>query len=318
MYYKIRHYTRYRYDAPIHENMMEARMKPRSDGRQSCHRFELTVSPRTECYLYEDFLGNAVHYFNIPGQHSQLTLTANTLVEVNPAPELPDSLPATAWAELDDLAGDSGFWEILQPSQFTRSTALLQDLAGELNLSRHADPLTLVRELNEAVYRAIEYTPDSTAVDSPIDEALASRQGVCQDFVHVMLALLRLIRMPCRYVSGYLFHRDDHDRSAEDATHAWTEVYLPGLGWVGFDPTNNLVVTDRHIRAAIGRDYADVPPTRGIFRGEAEATLTVGVSVSPGDAPADQDELSVADDDWHPPAGEEETAEWRQQQQQQQ
>ncbi len=142
--------------------------------------------------------------------------------------------------------------------------------------------------LNTAVYRAFAYTPQHTKVDSPIDHALKSRKGVCQDFAHIMIALGRNLGIPCRYVSGYLHHRtEDQDRSAEDATHAWVEALLPGLGWVGFDPTNDLVVTNRHIRTAVGRDYSEVPPTRGVFKGEAstETELKVGVQVAPTSAP---------------------------------
>jgi transglutaminase-like putative cysteine protease len=127
--------------------------------------------------------------------------------------------------------------------------------------------------------------PNSTKVDSPIAEALETRQGVCQDFAHIMIALVRGVKIPCRYVSGYMFHRDDteRDRSLEGASHAWIEALVPRLGWVAFDPTNNLVGGDRHIRVAIGRDYADVPPTRGVYKGEAQSELSVAVTVSPAD-----------------------------------
>ena len=133
--------------------------------------------------------------------------------------------------------------------------------------------------------------PNSTKVDSPIEEALQARQGVCQDFAHIMIALVRRLKIPCRYVSGYMFHRDDEnegkkDRSLEGASHAWVEALVPGIGWVAFDPTNNLVGGDRHIRVAIGRDYADVPPTRGVYKGESQSELIVSVSVSPADAVA--------------------------------
>ena len=105
-------------------------------------------------------------------------------------------------------------------------------------------------------------------------DAIETRQGVCQDFAHIMIALVRRLKIPCRYVSGYLYRRaQDHDRSVVDATHAWVEAFLPPLGWVGFDPTNCLLAGDRHIRTAIGRDYADVPPTRGIFRGHTPSEL---------------------------------------------
>jgi transglutaminase-like putative cysteine protease len=147
----------------------------------------------------------------------------------------------------------------------------------------------LLTELNEAIYGMFAYVPNSTNVDSPIEEALQSRRGVCQDFAHIMIALVRPLRMPCRYVSGYMFHRDPtrekQDRSFEGASHAWVEALVPRLGWVAFDPTNNLIGADRHIRVAIGRDYADVPPTRGVYKGEAHSELSVAVTVSPSDAP---------------------------------
>src|SRR5260370_971135 len=124
---------------------------------------------------------------------------------------------------------------------------------------------------------------------------LKERRGVCQDFAHIMTTLVRELRIACRYVSGYLFHRaEDQDRSAADATHAWVEALLPGLGWVGFDPTNNLVAGERHIRVAIGRDYGDVPPTRGVFKGEAKSELSVAVQVSPSSGPLPEDKLPAS------------------------
>ncbi|HVG37672.1 MAG TPA: transglutaminase family protein, partial [Pyrinomonadaceae bacterium] len=183
---------------------------------------------------------------------------------------------------------------------------------------RRDDPLTMLREINTAIRQSFDYKPLSTSVHSPIDEALGQRQGVCQDFAHIMISLARYLRIPCRYVSGYLFHRtEDHDRSAQDATHAWVEALLPGSGWVGFDPTNNLLAGHRHIRAGIGRDYDDVPPTRGVFKGKASSELEVAVQVSPAEAPLPEDDLpSLAD--WNPAGYDADEDDLRQQQQQQQ
>ena len=143
-----------------------------------------------------------------------------------------------------------------------------------------------MRRLNYALFHTFTYAQSETRVDSPIDDALKARAGVCQDLAHIMIALARRIGIPCRYVSGYLSpSTDSHDRSAEGATHAWAEAYLPTLGWVGFDPTNDVLAAERHIRVAVGRDYADVPPTRGVFRGEAGSELAVLVTVSLADAP---------------------------------
>ena len=136
-------------------------------------------------------------------------------------------------------------------------------------------------------------------MDSPIDVALGSGKGVCQDFAHVMITLVRSkLLIPCRYVSGYLFHEDRTDRSSESATHAWVEALLPELGWVGFDPTNDLVAGDRHIRTAIGRDYKDVPPTHGNFRGRAKSLLSVAVRVAPSVGVPSLDEEMPVPEDW--------------------
>jgi transglutaminase-like putative cysteine protease len=136
-----------------------------------------------------------------------------------------------------------------------------------------------------AIHSQFAYVPHSTRVDSPIDDALAARRGVCQDFSHIMTAVLRRLDLPCRYVSGYIAPRVVGDREPTAiATHAWVEVCLPGLGWVGFDPTHNVLVGSRHVRVAHGRDYADVPPTRGVFKGGPANALAVSVEVTPGDA----------------------------------
>jgi len=173
----------------------------------------------------------------------------------------------------------------------TQPTDLLRALADEIVARRRDDPLTLIRQLNARLYESIAYKPQTTRVDSPIDEALANRAGVCQDFSHILLSLLREIGIPCRYVSGYLAHQQGVDRSAEDATHAWVEALLPRLGWVGFDPTNNIIAGDHHIRVAIGRDYTDVPPTRGVFKGDATSELSVAVRVTAINDPGTISEL---------------------------
>jgi transglutaminase-like putative cysteine protease len=152
--------------------------------------------------------------------------------------------------------------------------------ARTLNDLRRHDPLTALRRLNEALYEAFDYAPGVTEADSPIDHALETHEGVCQDFSHIMLAICRNWGIPARYVSGYLFtDRSEGDRSDPDATHAWIEAFLPSLRWVGFDPTNNMLAGERHVAVAVGRDYGDVPPSRGVYKGEEDSQLVVGVSV---------------------------------------
>ncbi|HEX3354786.1 MAG TPA: transglutaminase family protein [Terriglobales bacterium] len=299
MFYSIKHLTKFHYASPVSESVMEARMHPRSEGNQRCLTFHLAVSPRCRVFAYRDHVGNNIHHFDIPGQHSYLVIVAESLLDVQPALEIPDSLPADAWAEADAMVQMGDYWEMLLPSEFAEPTAQLLELADQLGVCRRDDPLTLLRELNQRLYEHFDYVPKSTKVDSPIDHAIESRQGVCQDFAHIMIALVRGLRIPCRYVSGYLYRRaQDHDRSVVDATHAWVEAFLPPLGWVGFDPTNCLLAGDRHIRTAIGRDYADVPPTRGIFRGHTASDLSVAVRVTASEFAPELDQVLPVPEEW--------------------
>jgi transglutaminase-like putative cysteine protease len=273
---------------------MEVRMQPRSDSQQRCVTFRLQTQPRARVLSYTDYLGNNIHHFNVPGHHSMLAITAEALVEVLPSIPLPESLGPDGWHAIAAQLDDHDSWDMTQPSQFARPSDALRTLAYELGANRQHDPIATLRQLNTAIFRAFAYAPQSTRVDSPIEDAIGARRGVCQDFAHIMIAMVRDLGIPCRYVSGYLFHRSgEHDRSEADATHAWIEALLPGLGWVGFDPTNNLIVGDRHVRTAVGRDYADVPPTRGTFKGGSTSELQVSVRVAPASAPSNQQPASL-------------------------
>ena len=292
MRYSVRHVTRFTYETPIAESVMEARMQPRSDGLQRCFQFTLTPSPPARVMTYQDHEGNSVHFFDIPARHSRLTLTAEAVVECTPPAPLPDGVGPEGWRTLDEIAGSGEFWEYLAPSAFTQTTPLLNALARELALNRRDDPLETLGRIMREISSRFEYKPRSTRVDSPIDEALETRCGVCQDFAHIFIALARPLGIPTRYVSGYLFHDvNSHDRSADGATHAWAEALLPDLGWIGFDPTNNLFAGARHIRVAVGRDYADVPPTRGVYKGvtAVRTELAVAVRVGPARSPLSTD-----------------------------
>ena len=298
-FYSIRHLTRFRYAQPISESIMETRMHPRSDSSQHCLTFSLSVSPRCRVFTYRDHLGNNVHHFDIPGEHNQLVIVAESVVEQQPVPEVPSFLAPDAWRALDELIETGDFWEMLLPSTFAIETPAVKQLAEQMDMKRRDDPLMLVHELNQRLFEFFDYVPRSTRVDSPIDEAIMSGKGVCQDFAHTMIALLRHVRIPARYVSGYLYRgREDHDRSTPDATHAWVEALMPHLGWVGFDPTNNLTAHRRHIRTAVGRDYADVPPTHGVFRGNTASELYVAVQVIGSNEPPALDRKLPIPEDW--------------------
>ena len=302
-YYSIQHLTRFDYEHPVCESAMEIRMQPRGDGNQRCLTFSLSVSPRCRVFSYRDHLGNQVHHFDIPGEHRQLVIVAHSLVEQQQLGQVPNRLFPVAWQELDVLLAQGDFWEMLLPSTFAEPTEALRALAAEWKIVRRDDPLSMLHEISRNVFNNFEYLPRSTKVDSPIDVALGARRGVCQDFAHIMIALARMVGIPCRYVSGYLCHGDEpeigsDERNSPSATHAWVEAFLPRLGWVGFDPTNDLVANDRHIRTALGRDYADVPPTHGVYRGKTESELSVAVHVESSETAPPFDETMPVPEDW--------------------
>lgn len=300
MFYAIRHFTQYRYSRTVWQSAMELRMHPRNDSMQRCFTFQLSVSPKARIFSQVDHNSNLIHHFDVPEPHSYLTIVADALVDVDPPLPLPDSLSYQAWEALDRIIEREDYWDMLMPSHFARTSPELESFARDHRMTERAgDPLQLLIGINERLYNAIEYVTGSTDVDSPIEHALGARRGVCQDFAHIMITVLRNLHIPCRYVSGYLYHdSDSRDRSSDGATHAWIEALLPEVGWVGFDPTNNLLAGERHIRTAIGRDYADVPPTVGTMKGSAKTDLRVRVRVTPSDAVLPPDQELASDQEW--------------------
>ncbi len=282
MLLEIRHVTQYHYDAPVRESVMEVWMQPQKVARQRLVSFELELDPPAQLFSYADTFGNAVYHFDVPQPHDRLTIVARSAIETQPPPPLPEALDMGEWdrPRSDFVRGEN--FDFLRPHGFAVETPALHAFieANNLNALRTRDPLTALRELNRIVYESFAYDPGVTEADSPIDHALEARSGVCQDFTHIMITICRLWGIPARYVSGYLFtDREAGDRSDPDATHAWVEVFLPSTRWIGLDPTNNTMAGERHIAAAVGRDYGDVPPSRGVYKGEADSALAVGVSI---------------------------------------
>lgn len=297
MFYSIRHVTRFRYSAPVRESVMELRMQPRSETTQALRSFQIVTNPRAQLYAYTDHFGNAVYHFNVLRLHEELRIEAQAVVEVSRAPALPEALDRLEWERFNGYNLNHDHFDLLEPSRFASpSPELDKFVADELPDPKAHDPLTALKILSRTINNAFDYEVGVTQVHSPIDHALAQRRGVCQDFSHIMIAVARRWGIPARYVSGYLHHRpQNHDRSGTDATHAWVETYLPTLGWIGFDPTNDIMAGERHIRAGVGRDYGDVPPTRGTFKGVAQTELAIAVSVEPTLAPTrHEDFLRVA------------------------
>ena len=197
-FYSIRHLTRFRYSQPISESIMETRMHPRSDSNQHCLTFSLSVSPRCRVFSYRDHLGNNVQHFDIPGRtQSTGRLLRSRWLSSRCCPTCPAFLSPDAWGALDNLVEAGDYWEMLLPSTFAVETPALILLASQMGVTRSDDPLMLVQELNQRLFDYFEYVPRHTRVDSPIDEAIVSGKGVCQDFAHTMIALLRHVADSC-------------------------------------------------------------------------------------------------------------------------
>ncbi len=293
MHYSIRHITRFRYDAPVRESVMELRMQPRSEGPQTLRSFQISTNPRAQLYAYTDYLGNAVYHFNVLRQHEELRIETQALVEMGPQPELAERADHLEWERYNRYNLSADHFDLLEASKFVHMSAPLAEFMKMHGLEKPSgDVLAALKQLNKTIHDSFDYVQGVTEVHSPIDDALKAGSGVCQDFTHIMIAIARHWGVPARYVSGYLHHRQKgQDRSGDDATHAWVEAYLPSMGWIGFDPTNDILAGDRHIRVAVGRDYADVPPTRGTFKGGAETELAISVSVQPTQAPVRHEEF---------------------------
>jgi transglutaminase-like putative cysteine protease len=300
MLYAIRHFTRYRYSHSVWQSMMEVRMHPRSEGNQRCFVFQLSVNPRARIFGYTDSYGNLVHHFDLPSRHGQLTIISDALVNIDIQPLVPELMNYEGWTDLEQLVERKDYWDMLMPSHYARPCPELEELAKEIGATERdgRSPLAFLQDVAAGVHRSFSYLKKSPTASLPIEHALRSRQAVCQDFVHVMIALVRNSNIPCRYVSGYIYQGGENVPSAEGASHAWVEALLPGVGWVGFDPTTNRLVGEGHIRAAIGRDSADVPPTMGAMKGKADTQLQVRVRVTPSQALLPPDEEFAADQEW--------------------
>ena len=285
--FRLEHISEFRYDELARGSLMVLRLQPRQQGEQRLRHFHLTIDPAATPIGFQDAFGNSCHLFNIHRAHRHTRVHSRSEVQTANVAALPERLSPVTWNELADAKTRLEHWHWLAPSQFAHSSPALETFVARHGLVRRDDPLTSLLDLTGELHRLFRYVPGNTGVDSPIDHILETGAGVCQDYTHVMIAIARSWGMPSRYVSGYL-HREGSpgEQSAAGASHAWAEFWLPGLGWLGMDPTNNTAVDHRHIAVAIGRDYADAAPTRGVVFGGGTSALEVRVLVSEGDEPA--------------------------------
>ena len=270
MILEVQHETCLSYTDEVSESIAEARMEPVSDADQSCRSFHLGVSPTTNVFRYVDGFGNRVHHFNVLPWHGELRIMAAAVVETHPRPR--DLSLSPGVYPLDLERAELELLDYLHLRGPVRNSPLLAPLLERLQ-PKPGSPLgEMVQAISRHIHTNFEYAKYYTLASSPIDDLLTHGKGVCQDFTHLMLAILRCLNVPARYVSGYVHHPDKESQS-----HAWCEVWLPALGWVGIDPTNDQLVDERFIKVAIGRDFTDVPPNKGLFRGKALQSISVRV-----------------------------------------
>jgi transglutaminase-like putative cysteine protease len=269
--YSIVHTTELSYTSRISESVIELRVAPRSDELQTLRGFGLAVGPAASVFEHVDWLGNRVHHFSIVDFHDRLVIEAQSAVEVR---ERSLSLSAAA-DELSGLPDDHRLADFRAFGGPVDRCDELGALARRLELE-HAGKVGVAAErVMRALRQEIAYKKGVTTSASPVSEVVRKGAGVCQDFTHVAIALLRALRVPTRYVSGYL-HREG---VSELETHAWLEAFIPSLGWVGLDPTHGDLAGTGHVAVAVGRSFADVPPNRGIFRGDASEAIKARVEM---------------------------------------
>jgi transglutaminase-like putative cysteine protease len=271
MILEVQHETQQDYTEPVSEWHTELRMQPVNDNYQSCHSFHLIVSQPTTVFYYLDGFGNRVHHFNLLAPHQQVRVLSACVVET--AERVCDLDACEAAFPLDLGSADCDVVDFLPFRGPVCDTPLLKPILVELAPHTNERVSTWIVRVGNFILQRFEYARDVTDCTSTIDDLLTLEKGVCQDFAHMMIAVLRSYGVPARYVSGYI-----HRPNKESQSHAWCEAWLPGLNWVGFDPTNGCQVNDRFVRVAVGRDYTDVPPNKGTHRGQARETISVRVA----------------------------------------
>ncbi len=290
MKYRVVHRTEYEYSEPADLCYNESRLQPRDFSRQTCQASVLVIEPTPVDYRERcDFFGNRVAYFTIQKPHDRLVVTATSevlLAQEQPFFEFGGDRP---WETVRDQLHMERQTELLDPLQYTLdSPVVVAD--GELaDYAQDSFPegrplVEAVRHLMQRIHRDFRYDPGFTTIATPLSEVIAHRRGVCQDFAHFAIGCLRAQGLAARYVSGYLETQPPPGKEklvGADASHAWFSIFLPGTGWLDFDPTNNQIPMDRHITVAWGRDFSDVTPLKGVAFGGGKQKLKVAVDVQP-------------------------------------
>jgi transglutaminase-like putative cysteine protease len=319
--YRIVHVTEFRYDGAVTESYNEVRLRPMQDDRQSCLSFRLDTAPQSRVGSHADYFGNFVHRFNVLAEHRRLRVEADSVVLVQAPDPFPTGGPKLG--ELPDLAPEMDeHYELLAATQYVPHFPQLREVVEQAERNSDGTVASFARLASDLVNVGFRYEKGATHVHSSIADVVATRAGVCQDFAHVLLAVLRMRGLPGRYVSGYMIPRRTAEAGASheevvggQASHAWVEVFLPTFGWFGLDPTLGQDIGLQHVRLAYGRDYGDVAPVRGVYKGHAGQQLSVDVLVRP--ALDDEGNEQLKETAAAPPEPEVEAPAQQQQQQQQ-
>jgi transglutaminase-like putative cysteine protease len=272
---RVVHATGYAYKSPVTASFNEARLTPRSDSRQNVILNRVETTPATRSYRYIDYWGTAVTTFDLHAPHTELEVTSSSVVETDKG-EMPAEL--VTW---DDLAGAGvrdRFDELLVPTRYTPVSKRLQRVGQRI--MKYYDPQEAVIAAANWVNTELDYVPGTTGVHSSGLDALREGKGVCQDFAHLTLILLRGMGIPARYVSGYLHpqRRAEVGDTIEGQSHAWVQAWTGG--WWDYDPTNDVEINEQYVTVAVGRDYSDVTPLKGIYSGEGSTDLDVVVEIT--------------------------------------
>ena len=288
--YEITHETHYKYSAPVAFSHLRAYLRPLSSYRQKILSYSQTILPLTsETTERTDYFGNRQLHFQIETRHEELNVTSRSRVQVTPQPDIGDPSTTITCGDLREYLStetDSDTLLAVQMSSASTQTPA-SDAIRQFAAPFFADDrpfLQAALSLNAAIYSEFQFDNEATDISTPVDEVLRLRKGVCQDFAHLMLATIRTMRLPARYVSGYILTNPPKGKPrllGADASHAWVSIYVPAIGWVDLDPTNNLVTADQHITVATGRDYDDVSPIRGAVTGGGSQTIKIAVTVMP-------------------------------------
>ena len=259
---------------------MQVMMKPVANKQQKLISHQLDIEPKAPVFEYQDHLGNQKQYFNIMKKHRSLKIKSISQVKVDSFLKDKNETAEEEWRELEALQSSVDFWYWLTSSSFIKASPFLIDFIKAHNIHKAKDPLTSLILWNRLLFCIFQYSPKSTHVHSNIDEILQTKRGVCQDYSQVMIGIARFFGIPARYVSGYLYEKPEDQLTSENReSHAWLECYIPSLGWLGFDPTNNKRAGCEYIKVGIGQDYYDAPPHKGFFKGRADSRLKVSVSI---------------------------------------